>query len=81
MMHDTMHDPASSSKPFHALEFDFGQPFPFEGCRSRKVSVQADKAGALDAIMMTWELALHGDVTYSTRCAMCVPGCVSVKGG
>ena len=58
---------ASSSKPFNALEFDFGQPFPEEGCRSRKIAVQADNDGVLDAVMMTWDLALHGDVTYSTR--------------
>lgn len=67
---DAPHDFASNSnsEPFHALDFDFAQPFPEEGCRSRKLSVQADTDGVLDAVMMTWDLALHGDVTYSTRC-------------
>lgn len=56
-----------TSEAFHALEFNFGQPFPEEGCRGRKVSVRAAKDGVVDAVMMTWDLALHGDVTYSTR--------------
>lgn len=55
------------SKPFHALGFQFAESFPEEGCRSRKVSVRAQQDGVLDAIRMTWDLALHGDVTYSTR--------------
>lgn len=29
--------------------------------------MRAEQDGVLDAIMMTWDLALYGDVTYSTR--------------
>lgn len=45
------------------------ESFPEEGCRSRKVSVPVEGDGVLDAIMLTWDLALHGEVSYSTRCA------------
>lgn len=31
------------------------------------MSVRVQQDGVLDAVMMTWDLALHGDVTYSTR--------------
>ncbi|CAN0132511.1 unnamed protein product [Scytosiphon promiscuus] len=55
------------SDRFHALDFDFRSPFPEEGCRGRKVSVRVQHEGVLDAVMMTWDLSLHGDVEYSTR--------------
>lgn len=42
--------------------------------------MQVEKAGTLDAVMMTWDLALHGDVTYSTRCVcVCVYACGGVS--
>lgn len=56
-----------TSELFHALDFNFSEPFPEDGCRSRRVSVRAESAGVIDAVMMTWDLALHGDITYSTR--------------
>ena len=55
------------SESFHALDFNFSEPFPEDGCRSRRVSVRAETAGVVDAVMMTWDLALHGGLTYSTR--------------
>lgn len=55
------------SGSFDALDFDFSEPFPEDGCRSRRVSVRAETSGVIDAVMMTWDLALHGDITYSTR--------------
>lgn len=61
---------APNSERFHALDFDFRSPFPEEGCRGRKVSVRVQEEGVLDAVMMTWDLSLHGDVTYSTRCVL-----------
>lgn len=33
--------------------------------------VRAKQDGVLDAVMMTWDLALHGDVMYSTRYMSC----------
>ncbi|CAM9779437.1 unnamed protein product, partial [Hapterophycus canaliculatus] len=75
------------------LDFDFRSPFPEEGCRGRKVSVRVQQEGVLDAVMMTWDLSLHGDVTYSTRpgaenwqdhwCPSYFPVCnqVHVRGG
>lgn len=59
--------PIPFSKPFHALSFTFAEPFPEEGCRSRRVSVTADRNGVLDVVMMTWDLDLDDKVTYSTR--------------
>lgn len=59
--------PLKISAAFHFLDFDFSVPFPEEGCRSRTMSVKAVRDGILDAVMITWDLALCGDVTYSTR--------------
>ncbi|CAM9327937.1 unnamed protein product [Sphacelaria rigidula] len=60
-------DGVKLSESFHALTFKFGEPFPEEGCRSRRVTVKADRDGILDAVMMTWDLNLDGEVSYSTR--------------
>ncbi|CAM9336262.1 unnamed protein product, partial [Ectocarpus fasciculatus] len=50
-----LEDAVNLSEPFHALSFRFGESFPEEGCRSRKVSVRAKEDGVLDAVMMTWD--------------------------
>lgn len=60
-------NPLENSEAFYLLDFDFSVPFPEEGCRSRTMSVRAVRDGILDAVMITWDLALGGDVTYSTR--------------
>ncbi|CAN0397073.1 unnamed protein product, partial [Discosporangium mesarthrocarpum] len=50
-----------------ALGFDFREVFPEDGCRSRTVTVTIKEDGVLDAVMMTWDLALGHGQTYSTR--------------
>lgn len=43
--------------------------------------VRAKQDGVLDAVMMTWDLALHGDVMYSTRYVPCHVGRGGCGGG
>ncbi|CAM9621331.1 unnamed protein product, partial [Choristocarpus tenellus] len=66
LQHDSVDDAKELSDAFEALSFNFGEVFPEDGCRSRTMTVEATSDGVLDAIMMTWDLALSPGISYST---------------